>query len=159
MRIFYLKTQEEKEKLFWKKVEKTDTCWLWRGALDRGYGVSALTEVCRSRRAHRIAWIFTKGPIPKGKIICHKCDVKNCVNPDHLYAGTYGDNHVDASNAGGFSDGKPSRFKEGELWLMQRMRDKGLTFAYIAKCFKCSPGAVFYHTTKSSEAIPKHIRG
>lgn len=45
--------------------------------------------------AHR--WVYEReyGSIPNGLIICHKCDVPACINPNHLYAGTYADNARD----------------------------------------------------------------
>jgi len=68
---------------FWAKVEKTATCWLWRGSLDRlGYGMVKVNG--RSRAAHRVAWEFSRGPIPAGLTLDHLCRVRNCVNPNHL---------------------------------------------------------------------------
>lgn len=46
-------------------------------------------------RAHRVSWQIHFGPIPKGKLVLHKCDNKRCVNPNHLYLGTQGDNNYD----------------------------------------------------------------
>jgi hypothetical protein len=87
--------------LFWEKVEKTPTCWLWIAARDRqGYGkFSVADEGVRSGKrvlqAHRHAWALTNGPIPAGLYVLHKCDVPACVNPDHLFVGTHRDNMDD----------------------------------------------------------------
>ena len=68
---------------FWTKVEKTDSCWLWRGALDRkGYGHFTIGHQTKS--AHRYAYELLVGPIPEGLHIDHLCRVHNCVNPEHL---------------------------------------------------------------------------
>ena len=79
---------------FWSYVHKTDSCWLWRGHIENGYG-----RLCFNRkdtRAHRVAWTLTHGNIPGGLLVLHKCDVRLCVRPDHLFLGTTRDNVNDA---------------------------------------------------------------
>lgn len=77
----------------WSLIDKANDrgCWLWTGSLDPGgYGRY------RSQRAHRAAWTLTNGPIPDGLWVLHHCDVRRCINPDHLYLGTRADNVRDA---------------------------------------------------------------
>ena len=50
--------------------------------------------------AHRASYMVHRGAIPDGLIVCHRCDVKLCVNPDHLFLGTYMDNTQDAMSKG-----------------------------------------------------------
>lgn len=90
------------EQRFWLKVEKTDNCWLFRGGLTAsGYG-NFWTRNAKSGSisAHRFSYELANGPIPAGTVICHTCDVRNCVNPAHLFAGTYSDNAQDMITKG-----------------------------------------------------------
>jgi hypothetical protein len=68
---------------FWSKVRKTDTCWFWIGAHNnQGYGDVKLGG--RNFTAHRVAYTWTRGPIPNGMTIDHLCRVPACVNPSHM---------------------------------------------------------------------------
>ena len=77
-----IKIPEHDQERFWRLVEKTDSCWLWRGGTYRGYGCFQISKV--NYRAHRLAYILIRGEIPDGKHLDHLCRVRNCVNPDHL---------------------------------------------------------------------------
>lgn len=77
-----------------KKEDRDNGCWLWTGGLfHKGYGI--FNEGGRSGSAHRYAWRLFRGEIPKSMCICHTCDVRNCVNPDHLWIGTAKENTRD----------------------------------------------------------------
>ena len=72
-------------------------CWLWRGAVAGGrYGMIAAADRGRvPEYAHRVSWRIHCGPIPDGVSVLHRCDVRRCVNPDHLFLGDHIDNMVD----------------------------------------------------------------
>lgn len=69
---------------FIAKVQMTDTCWLWKGALnDGGYG-RLMVDGHFMARAHRVSYELFIGPIPAGLDLDHLCRVRHCVNPYHL---------------------------------------------------------------------------
>lgn len=86
-------------KEFWEKVEKTKNCWIRHGAISGG-GYNVLSWDKKLKYAHRVSWMIHFGKIPKGKFVCHKCDVPNCVRPDHLFLGTQQDNLRDMIKKG-----------------------------------------------------------
>lgn len=73
------------EERFWVKVEKTSSCWIWTGSRNgRGYGLFGASSGGAPVRAHRFSYELRFGPIPEGMQLDHLCEVKACVNPDHL---------------------------------------------------------------------------
>jgi hypothetical protein len=92
------KTLEEK---FWSQVEKTDGCWVWKGCIEKyGAGYGVLTYNGKREKVHRISWRLAYGPIPDGMKVCHTCDNKPCVRPDHFFLGTHLDNMRDMIRKG-----------------------------------------------------------
>lgn len=65
------------------KIDKSDNCWLWAGAIDKaGYGRMGVGG--KVLYTHRLSYEFYVGPIPEGLHIDHICRVRSCLNPDHL---------------------------------------------------------------------------
>lgn len=71
-------------------------CHIWKGSLGNGYGIFYINGC--TYRAHRASYEHKYGPIPDKLFICHKCNTKQCINPEHLYAGTSSDNAKDRSD-------------------------------------------------------------
>ena len=65
-------------------------CWIWMLSLTHDYGKAKLLG--QTWRAHRLFWEIYKGDIPINLLILHRCDIKCCVNPGHLYLGSQSDN-------------------------------------------------------------------
>lgn len=85
---------------FWNQVDKSGGCWIWTGSkFSNGYGEIRLPKG-NVTGAHRISWILAHGEIPKGMYVCHKCDNKLCVRPDHLFLGSPQDNATDMVRKG-----------------------------------------------------------
>ena len=78
--------------------EPNTGCWLWKGSDSWGYGY---LYVGRSRkRAHRVSYEAFVGVIPEDAVVMHDCDVRCCVNPEHLTVGTQAQNIQDCYDRG-----------------------------------------------------------
>ena len=109
--------------------EPNSGCWLWEGMLNKTsrYGLFNLGHGKNVKQigAHRLSYEIHKGEIPKGMCICHKCDVRECVNPDHLFLGTQKDNLDDMrakGREGGWQKASPKKLSE----LKNRMANNRL---------------------------------
>ena len=102
-------------------------CWLWTASRRNGceYGQMHMARNNRPEYAHRISWELLVGPIPDGLQVLHRCDVRSCVNPDHLYVGTISQNMQDSIRRGGhqcFKRAANQNCKRGHLLLGDNLR-------------------------------------
>jgi hypothetical protein len=134
----------------WRHVEKTETCWLWRGCIsNKGYGrirvfIDGKPKMIES---HRIAWQVTHGPIPPGLHVLHKCDNPPCCNPDHLFLGTHGDNMRDMESKGRSNKTRGSKhhnakLSEDDVREIRRLYSAGFNRRRIAEKFRVTLAAV-----------------
>jgi hypothetical protein len=126
---------------FWSKVNRggSGECWLWTACTftHTGYGCFGLRG--KNLGAHRVAWALTNGDIPEGVCVCHKCDVKPCCNPGHLFLGTPKENSVDMAQKG--RGGRPLKLDGPRVVELRRA---GLTQCAIADLLGVTQAAVSF---------------
>ena len=132
---------------FWEKVDKNGDCWLWTAAVDKdGYGV--FTNQGKYRKSHRFIYEAMFGAIPAENIICHTCDTPSCVNPTHLYLGTYKTNANDRKRRGRDSNQSGERNHMAVLTrksvreIRKLWADRRFTQAELASQFGVSRGCI-----------------
>lgn len=133
---------------FWANVKKSDGCWLWIGQKNEtGYGRLWFHD--RKWSAHRFSWLIHVARIEEGKRILHRCDVRNCVNPAHLFPGTQLDNVQDCKSKGRFKSNKyelnPRSIltRDSVLKMRQKRSQSGTSFKSLASEFGVSLSAAF----------------
>lgn len=119
-------------------------CWRWRLTTFRsGYGMIRVRG--KNMLAHRFAWEALRGPIPEGAALCHRCNVKLCCNPHHLYIGTTQTNADDVARARSLLGSKHprARFDEGQVRAIRAEYARGgVIYAELAKRYGVSLGTI-----------------
>ena len=88
-------------------------CWIWMKAVSpAGYG--KISYLGKNRIAHRVSYMEFIGGIPGDLCALHRCDTPSCINPNHLFLGTKGDNNRDAMRKGRCRSG--SYYREKGDW-------------------------------------------
>lgn len=139
------KLQKLKES-FEKGVIRLDFCWRWAGFIDKdGYTVMSCDKRYGAEKGHRASWIIHKGPIPKGMFVCHRCDNKECTNPEHLFLGTPADNTKDMIQKNRKCIGSQvptSKLNEEQVKAIKILLKLGKSYPKIAKMFNVGINAI-----------------
>ena len=136
---------------FWTYVERSDApdaCWLWAGYIsENGYGIVGIKG--GQYKAHRVSYFIEYGRIDNDRLVLHRCDVRACVNPAHLFLGTPKDNSQDAvrkernTKLYGEQNGK-AKLTRAAVLAIRRICKRGVYQKTVAKQFGVSEATVSY---------------
>jgi hypothetical protein len=119
-----------------------DRCWLWKACVYRdGYGMFTVNRSVL--RAHRYAWTFFVGAIPDALHVLHRCDVRRCVNPGHLFLGTDADNTRDKRSKGRGVPGSTTIMTlDRAIEIRARYVRGSVTQAQLARIYRLAPATI-----------------
>lgn len=132
---------------FWRRVHKTDSCWLWTGAVERdvgdgkkGYGYLSQRYGAKVRKvkAHHISYRLHFGPLKPGQVIRHRCHNRLCVNPDHLEVGTHAENMRDMVMSGRAS----KKLNADKVFDIRWAYAQGASIAELAEAMRVSRSCI-----------------
>jgi hypothetical protein len=129
-------------------VDPNSGCWLWTASLNvRGYG--QMYAGGRLVLAHRLAFAHFNGSIADGHLVCHRCDVRCCVNPAHLWLGTPAANMADMDAKGRRvpgavrgEDNPVAKLTEGQVREIRALHADGVALRAIARRYPVSRVAI-----------------
>jgi hypothetical protein len=137
---------------FWKKVDRSGgpaACWPWAGHIgENGYGIISIKG--KGYKAHRVSYFLEHGQVDNDRLVLHRCDVRACVNPAHLFLGTPKDNSQDAAKKGrntklyGEQNGKAKLTRAAVLTIRRLCKRDGVYQKTVAKQFAVSEATVSY---------------
>lgn len=148
----YLLNETEEQKLDWLKrhyekfvIKKENDCWEWLGSKVNGY--ANFNHRGKIMKAHRASWIIHHGSIPTSMFVLHKCDVRHCTKPSHLFLGNQIDNMRDMASKGRtgvlHGDKNPSSvLTEDQVIEIKKLLNMGVTVPRVSKDFKVSRSTI-----------------
>lgn len=138
------------ERLRRRSIVTAGGCWEFSGCIQEN-GYSRLRLRSQTWYGHRASFVAFKGEVPEGMDVCHTCDNRRCVNPDHLFAGTRDDNMKDCRAKGRMSRGqkhsavvmaareKRSKLTKAQASAARRLMQHGVSHRWLAKKLGVSP--------------------
>lgn len=117
---------------FWFYVKRGEGCWEWTGHIDiDGYGRFTVEKTLM--KAPRVMWMLREGDIPVGMCVCHTCDNRKCIRPDHLFLGTPKDNHQDKVRKG--RTGRMAKLTPQQVVEIRKQRTEGVGIPTLSMTF------------------------
>jgi hypothetical protein len=154
---------------FWARVAPPNAngCWIFAGKSHRRAGHLDIGRDANGRiiLAHRFSWeLHNQRRIPKGKVVCHRCDVPTCVNPAHLRLDTQAGNVHESVRKGRKNTWGLQKLTADQVWEIRLMASLGLLRKDIAAAFGISPNHVstivhrkaWAHLVHQSSTTPVH---
>lgn len=118
-------------------------CLIWLlGVVKGGYG--KVSDGGRTSIAHRAIWESQNGPVPKGLVLRHRCDVPACVNVKHLLLGTHADNSADAILRGRMARGERVTISKLTSEQVQEIRRSSATHRELHEQFGVCTATISY---------------
>lgn len=129
-----------------KHILKKKDCWEWLGSVTVG-GYGETNYKGRHINAHRLAWMVYKGEVPDGLLVLHKCDVRTCCNPRHLFLGTPQDNMDDMMRKGRHNILKGhecpwAKFTDDQIREIRQLIKEGQGPTMLSKKFNVKRGVI-----------------
>lgn len=128
---------------FWRKVRKdSNGCWEWTGAItSAGYGNFSVSRkgIRKSWQAHRYSFLLAGKKLPANLHLCHRCDNRSCVNPDHLFPGTDADNGRDRAIKGRGKRYELRRLSRDRVIEIRLLSKLGVPCSVLARSAGLSP--------------------
>lgn len=130
-------------------------CWEWIGSCSHnGYGRMYLPETKKVEQAHRVSWKIFKGAIPNGLLVLHKCDNPPCINPEHLFLGTYKDNSDDKIKKGRANWGISP--KQKNMLLENKIKENFISIRDFCKEHNLNSVTTYNYILKKKYPYTKH---
>lgn len=126
-------------------IDTITDCWLWNGPVKNEHGYGSFIIHKTGIRAHRVFYELAFGKIPKTTLVCHKCDIPLCVQPNHLFAGTHQDNVTDCKAKGrahyarGEDAGKAKLSETDVIFILNNYHGRWGEHAKLARKFGVTP--------------------
>lgn len=133
--------EELKSRLLARTCELEDGCWEWQGCCgSHGYG--QITFKTKGMTTNRAAYEVFNGEIPQGMFVCHTCDYRRCINPEHLFLGTPQDNIDDMITKGRAALDNNRKLSDDQILKIRELYFKDISQQEIARLFDISQATV-----------------
>lgn len=137
---------DPRSNLLSKIAKSPNGCWEWTGYRnENGYGRTYKNT--RRIYAHRLSYELFCGPITDADTVCHRCDNPICVNPDHLFVGTRGDNNRDSVAKGRNARGErnnSAKLTEDQVRAIRTAKARGALSKDLADTYHVHKNMIHY---------------